>query len=184
MNPVYDKTIVLIGARGSGKSSVGRLLAEKCGFSFIDTDDLICNRAKAPISTIVSQQGWPYLRTLEERTLSEVLGMRSCVVATGGGAVLHEQVFSRHRQRTWVVWLAADPTVLIERIQRDSRSSQNRPSLTGADIVTEFGEIYAARKPLYKRLSHLTINTAYLDREQIVTDILSVVPVGRTGTAQ
>ncbi|THB75506.1 MAG: shikimate kinase [Desulfobulbaceae bacterium] len=170
-----NKTIVLIGARASGKSSVGRLLAERTDFAFVDTDELISERVNASISTIVSDHGWHHFRALEKQALAEVLTRSNHVIATGGGAVLHETLFAGHRDHTLVVWLNAETQELIDRIQSDSNSCQSRPSLTGTDVVTEFEAVYEARKPLYERLSHFIINTTHLDREQIVADILSVI---------
>ena len=119
---------------------MGRDLAAQLAYDFLDTDRIICQRKGASIETIVSEEGWEEFRRLENEVLSEFSGCRNCVVATGGGAIIHRQVWRMLRLNSLVVWLTASPAVLISRFRQDEGKCENRPSLTGRDMATEMRE--------------------------------------------
>lgn len=170
-----QKSLFLIGARGAGKTFVGASLAEHLDYRFYDTDELICLRQECRISEIVSHHGWPEFRRVEQIILEECCSLQKCVIATGGGAVLHEEVWQDIKQRGVVIWLKAPVETLINRIAGDEKSMDSRPSLTGAGTLEEYRKVLHERTPLYERTAHHIIDTGPLDRTQIVTDIVRVI---------
>jgi shikimate kinase len=152
--------IILIGFRGTGKSTVGELLARKIGCNFIDTDQRICQKKGASVTMIVEREGWAGFRRCEEEVLKEMTGAIGSVVATGGGAILHRQVWPELQKNATIVWLTADTDILMRRICRDD--SGNRPSLSGKGIAEEMAEILKEREPLYRELAHFSVDTGRL----------------------
>jgi len=151
--------IVLTGFRATGKSSVGRMLAEKLRYTFIDTDILLCERLGAPIADIVASRGWDFFRQAERRLLMEVTGMVRTVLATGGGAIEHLVEWRQLRSCCYVVWLDADPATIRKRMNDDPKSAGQRPSLTGAPASDEIEALLRRRIPLYAAGSDLHLAT-------------------------
>ncbi|MFH1146179.1 MAG: shikimate kinase, partial [Pseudomonadota bacterium] len=151
--------IVLIGYRGSGKSSVGRILSECLTLHFIDTDSLIENRAGIPIKEMVQRGGWPCFRQVEKEVI-RILADRDLVVAVGGGAVLDSENRELLRTNSLVFYLAADETTLAKRIATDIKTESQRPSLTGQDITAEIGSVLKEREPIYRGMADHVIDTA------------------------
>ncbi len=166
-----DNLIFLIGFRAVGKTTVGKELAVRLGFDFLDTDQIICQRKGASIETIVKEGGWHRFRHLESEVLSGLAVCSNCVVATGGGAIMHRRPWQVLRQSSLVVWLTALPDVLISRFRQDEGSVENRPSLTGRDISSETLDILVKREPLYRETAHLVIDTGMLNVSEIVDRI-------------
>jgi len=172
---MVTKPLFLIGGRGAGKSYVGSLLAQRLAFRFLDTDEMICDRTGVSISEIVQQKGWVAFRQLEREVLASCCELRQCIVATGGGSVVHVEEWNTIKAVSYVFWLKASTATLTRRISSDLLQRDNRPSLTGEDIVSEYRHIYQERKPRYENLADFTINTDSLDREDIVADIVNVL---------
>lgn len=163
--------IFLIGFRAVGKTTVGEKLADRLGCCFLDTDRIICQRKGVSIETIVRDEGWKEFRRLENEALAELAGRGGCVVATGGGAILHREAWRLLRQNSLVVWLTAPPEILLARFRQDEGSGANRPSLTGGDISDELRGILAEREPLYRETAHLAIDTSEIGTDEIVNKI-------------
>ena len=151
--------VYLIGCRGAGKSSIGLELARRLDYAFLDTDLLIAEKGGRPIAEIVDRAGWQGFRELEEAVLLQLAGRKSCVVATGGGAVLHRDVWQQLKSKGTVVWLTADLKVLCERIGGDPNSKVMRPSLTGKNICEELKDVMAQRFSLYEEIADITVDT-------------------------
>ena len=145
----HPNNIILIGYRATGKSSVGRLLAEEASLSFVDLDEEIVKEAGMTIEQMVKERGWPFFRALEKETLLAFSQRQGQVIATGGGAVLHQEIWPRVRQNGLVVWLRASPRLICERLAADDKSDSQRPSLSGQDVISEVEEVLAQRLPLY-----------------------------------
>lgn len=160
--------IILTGYRATGKSAVGRLLADRLGLSFFDMDSCLEERAGRPIRQLVAEHGWEQFRELERNLLAELVDQTGMVISTGGGAILHQESWRRLSRTGLVVWLTADIDTICRRLTEDSNSVEQRPSLTGADICTEAAMVLAEREPLYAKGSHLSITTDDNTVEQIV----------------
>ncbi len=154
--------VFLIGCRGVGKSSVGGELAQRLGYDFLDTDTLIEEKKKSSVASIVAQEGWQEFRKVENDVLAALKGRRRCVVATGGGAILHRDIWLELKKQGLVVWLTADLATLCDRLQGDKKSAMLRPSLTGKDICQELNDILTERSPLYEETADLVIDTGKL----------------------
>jgi len=160
--------IALIGYRGSGKSTIARILAKELGYKLIELDRLIDERSGASIPEIVSKFGWERFRELETELLKEALNQEDVVLDLGGGIVEKEgnrELISRH---CFVVWLKASPEVLIARI----KESSHRPSLTGKSFIEEVPEVLARREPLYSSIAELVVDTEKNSPEQAVKEII------------
>jgi len=168
--------IVLIGYRATGKSTVGRLLAEKLGLEFLDLDEEIEARAGKSIAEIVAEGGWETFRKLERELLREMAQREGLVLALGGGAVMHEEEMEALSRGSFVVWLTASPETISWRLSADQKTASQRPSLTGKDVLAEIEEILEARTPLYRRFAHLTCPTEGKSPEETVSEIISALP--------
>jgi len=146
------RSVVLIGMRASGKTTVGRELARRLGRPFVDVDDLIAELAGRPADDVLAQDGEPAFRALEERALRLAAGRRGAVVATGGGSVLHDAAFAELARGALVAWLAA-PAELLEARQ----ARRPRPRLTDLAPRAELLALLARREPLYRAAASLVI---------------------------
>ncbi len=149
--------VVLVGFRATGKSTVGRIVARRLGLRFVDMDEVLASR-HGPIDRQVTEGGWPLFRERERRLLAELAAENGLVLATGGGAVLHRDLWPQIRQRFLVVWLHVPSPVIEGRLVADRRTAGQRPSLTGDDPVAEAARLLAERRPLYRAASHLQVD--------------------------
>jgi shikimate kinase len=173
--------IVLIGYRGSGKSTVGSRLAARLQMRFVDIDDLIEERQGVPISGIVKSHGWGHFRKLERNTIEEISKGNHLIIAPGGGAVLDTDNVKALRINGVIIWLKADKQTLLKRMNQDPGTNTRRPTLTGKGTSEELKEVMSLREPIYERASEIQIDTSTLDVEAVVENILTVlkVKVGR-----
>jgi shikimate kinase len=139
------KPIVIIGLMGAGKSRIGKDLAKKYGFSFVDTDDEIVIAAGCSISDIFELYGEKAFRDLEERVISRLLTSKVQIIATGGGAFMNAKIRKAIRKHGISVWLKAGLKVLIERTSR----RKDRPLLEHGDPENILKELMNKRYPMY-----------------------------------
>ena len=163
--------VILIGYRGSGKTSVGRLLAEKLGLRFVDTDVLIVERAGKTIKEIFAGEGEAGFRDRESAVISDVCKQDGQVIASGGGAILRPQNVTAMEAAGTIVWLEADAETLFARINADAGTTANRPNLTSTGGLEEVRHILAHRTPIYEAAADLAINVAKLSPTEIVAKI-------------
>lgn len=165
--------LVLIGYRGTGKSTVGRILAERSGRRLLDADREIEARSGRSIRSIFAESGEPAFRDWEERTLAELTAEHpGAILATGGGAVLREANRRRLRDFGYIAWLTADPAELARRLEADRPGLADRPALTAAGTLDEIARVLAARAPLYAGLADVVIPTDERDPRQVAEAIL------------
>lgn len=163
--------VYLIGCRAVGKSTVGVELAEKLGYDFLDTDTLITEKLGCSVAESVRQEGWQKFREIEKEVLLQLTKRRSCVVATGGGAILHRDVWPQLKKQGVVVWLTADLKILCERISGDQNSTTLRPSLTGKNVCQELEEVLAERTPLYRETADCIVDSGAMTVAAAVQNI-------------
>lgn len=170
-------SIVLVGYRGCGKTSVGRLLAERLRCELLDTDALIVARAGMTIREIFAQSGEPHFRQLESAALDDALAKRSTILSTGGGIILSPANRQKLKASARpVVYLACPPEVLLQRIQGDAASAINRPNLTSlGGGLDEVRQMLTFREPLYREVATLIIDAASHTPTQLADEILKQV---------
>jgi len=161
--------LVLIGFMGSGKSSLGRLVARELGFQFIDTDALVVERAGFDIPTIFALHGEEHFRELETSVLQSLTHLSRCVISTGGGAVLREENRPILRQIGFVVLLTASEEVLFERVSRNKK----RPLLHTENPRATVSQILADRRPIYEAAAQCVIDTTNLNRTEAMEALLA-----------
>ncbi|HEX6292380.1 MAG TPA: 3-dehydroquinate synthase [Herpetosiphonaceae bacterium] len=159
--------IALVGLSGSGKTTVGRLLAESLGWRYIDTDHLVEARAQQPIAQIIAQTGEAAFRHLESQALMEALKQQHVVIATGGGIVEDPANRERLRNTTFTVWLHAPTATLVSRLD----GTTDRPLLADGP-ATRLAQMAERRAPLYAAIADWTIVTVGLTPAQVVDEIL------------
>jgi shikimate kinase len=145
-----------VGYRGTGKSTVGRLVADRLGWEFADTDAVIEHQTGCSIASLFAERGEPAFRDLEARVLGELTQRPSLVLATGGGVVLRDSNRERLVRFGFVVWLRAEPQVLAVRL-RDQ--AETRPALTAAGTLGEIADVLAQRTPWYQEVADRTVHT-------------------------
>lgn len=152
---VYPENIVLIGMMGAGKTSVGRLLAQRLGKTFLDCDHELEARCGVKITTIFEVEGEEGFRDRESATLAGLLEQHGVVLATGGGAVLREQNRRLLRAHGFVVYLRSTLHELWQRTRHD----RTRPLLATADPRARLAELIEQRGPLYLETAHLVMDS-------------------------
>lgn len=165
------RNIVLTGFRATGKTSVGRLLAAKLGYRFVDADQLLSERLGSTIAECVARHGWERFRKAERQLLAEAPAMRRTVLATGGGAIEHQPEWQKLRDRCLVVWLDADIATIRQRLGSDPQTAVQRPSLTGVAVEDELEQVLRRRLPLYAAGSDLRLETAGVAPEDLAERI-------------
>jgi shikimate kinase len=154
--------IYLIGPRASGKTTLGRLVAERLKRPFLDLDEEFRRTRGETIAALVSREGWERFREIEADILAGTAKTPGRVVATGGGVVLLPEN-RKILARGLVVYLQADPDRLVERLTADFNPGQ-RPSLTGLELAQEIRTTLAEREPLYLGAAHVILPEAPLER--------------------
>jgi shikimate kinase len=149
-----NRTIVLVGLMGAGKSSVGRRLAQALGMPFFDADDEVERAAGRPIPDIFAELGESVFRDGERRVIARLLDGPPHVMATGGGAFMNEATRALIAQKAISVWLKADVDVLARRVGRKS----DRPLLQGRDPRAVLEALAKERYPIYA-LADITVES-------------------------
>lgn len=164
--------IVLIGYRGTGKSTVGKLLAARLGREVVSTDAEIVRRAQRTIPEIVAQEGWDYFRDLESDICRELATHDLLVIDTGGGAILRPQNVEALKKNGTVFWLTASVETIVKRIGGDNQ----RPSLTGTkSFVDEIQDVLRERTPKYQAAADHAIATDDRSVDQLIEALLALI---------
>ncbi len=161
--------IVLIGFMGSGKTSVGRLVAQRLGFQFVDTDSLVVDRVGLSIAEIFAQHGEPWFRAQESAALRSLDFLNRVVVSTGGGIVLHAENREFLRELGFVVWLTASEEIIFERVSRNKK----RPLLQTDDPRATVHELLEHRRPLYTEAAQFTLDSTHLTHDTAAEAVIA-----------
>ncbi len=164
--------IVLIGYRGTGKTSVAQRLALRLGWSWVDADVEVELAAGKSIAAIFADDGEPRFRDLEAKVLPELLGRDRHVVALGGGVVLREVNRRLLRGAGNVVWLTAAAETIFGRLHTDPVTASQRPNLTAAGGLPEIVKILAFRQPLYRECADAEVDTEEKTIDEVAAEIL------------
>jgi shikimate kinase len=168
--PSRAELIALVGPRGSGKTTVARLLAGRLGWEWADADDVLERRSGRSVRAVFAEEGEAGFREREAAVLRELCGLRRHVVATGGGAVLLEENRALLQASARVVWLNADAETLWRRLNEDATTSERRPALLGGGRA-EVEEVLRVREPLYRACAARVVDTASRTPEEVAADL-------------
>jgi shikimate kinase len=158
--------IVLIGYRGTGKTTIGLHLAEKLGFDFIDTDQKI-ERQYGTINQIFAEKGEDYFRELERNVVKAAKLRDNCVIATGGGVVLDENNMIFLSENSFIVWLDCSNKQILQRI-----SNSSRPPLSDLKLSDEINTLKQKRDSLYKKYSQLFVDTGNMSIAECCSKVI------------
>jgi shikimate kinase len=172
------RSILLIGYRGTGKSTIARLLAKRLGFDSIDTDDEIERRAGKSIAAIFSEDGEAAFRNLEADVVAELSRKRGLVIALGGGAVVREANRTAIRLAGIVIWLKASVEMIARRTAVDETTPSRRPRLTADGGLSEIETVLAAREPIYRACATLQVDTDNKTPDAVVEEIVRSLALG------
>ena len=146
--------LALVGFMGTGKTSVGRHVAEQLGFEFLDTDELIQQRTNRTITDIFANDGEPAFRALERQVLAELATRARTVISTGGGLPCEPGNLDALKAHALVICLWAGPDKIWERVRHQS----HRPLLQHPDPPARIRELLAVREPFYRQ-ADILLNT-------------------------
>ena len=159
--------LALIGFMGTGKSSVGRLVADQLRFEFLDTDHLIETRAGKSINDIFTQNGEPAFRELESDLVNELASRTQTVISTGGGLPASPANLNSLKQHALVVCLWSSPEKIFERVREQS----HRPLLKTPDPLGRIRSLLATREPFYKQ-ADILLNSEFRSIREVAQQVI------------
>ncbi|MCK7612384.1 shikimate kinase [Roseibium sediminicola] len=162
-----QRSIVLVGIMGCGKSTVGKRLAQRLGLEFVDADTEIERAANMTVAEIFAEHGETYFRSGEERVIARLLREGPQVLATGGGAFMSEATRAEIAERGLSIWLKADFDTVMARVRRRS----TRPLLQNPDPEGTMRKLMATREPVYAKAA-LTVVSREVPHEAVVDEIV------------
>ena len=166
--------IILIGMMGSGKSTAGRILAEKLKWKFYDLDSIIESEQKMTVTEIFNQKGEAAFRELEKQALAKLTGQTNCVIATGGGAPTQDENWKSFGEKSAVVWLKSSPQVLFQRLEHGG--NKTRPLIKDVFSLEKIFKILNEREMFYQR-AQFAVETDGLNPEETVEKIMRLLPL-------
>lgn len=164
------KPVVLVGMMGAGKTSVGRLLAQKLGLPFIDADSEIEQAAQATISEIFERDGEAVFRSGERRVIARLLEGPLCVLATGGGAFMSDETRGKIHERAISIWLRAELDLLVRRVGR----RRDRPLLNTGNPRDTLAKLLEVRSPIYGE-ADITVESGDQAPEQVAEAVIAAL---------
>jgi len=164
----HIRNLALIGFMGTGKSSVGRLVATALHFTFLDTDDVIEARAGARIVEIFKHQGEPAFRAMESRIVDELKRRDKTVISTGGGLPVSEQNMASLKTHALTVCLWASPEKILQRV----KDQTHRPLLNEPDPLAKIRQLLAERQKYYRQADVL-VNTEFRSLREVAQQVLN-----------
>ena len=164
--------IVLIGYRGTGKTTIANILGKRLSMRVVGMDDEIIKRAGKPIPEIVEQYGWDHFRDIESQVAADFGNDDGLIIDAGGGVIVRERNIENLRKNGTVFWLVTDERTIVERIRNDTQ----RPSLSGSkSFVDEVSEILAERNPRYRAAADHIIDTVKNSPEETAEAIMTLL---------
>ena len=168
---VLHRPVVLVGMMGSGKTAIGRALAQRLGVAFMDSDAEIVAAAGQSIADIFEKYGEDHFREGESRVIARLMDDRPAVLSTGGGAFLSERNRNLIAEKGVSLWLDADLDLLWDRV----RHKDTRPLLRTPDPYATLSEIYAARVPIYAKAELRALAERDLTIENMTDRVIEVL---------
>lgn len=170
-------SVGLIGYRGSGKTTIGKRLADRLWQPFIDTDDLVIKKAGKSIKEIFEQEGEQRFRDLETQVVREVCTQPETVIAFGGGALDRDENREAIKQAGLrLVYFKCEPAELLKRIQNDPETAANRPALSNlGGSIEEIESVLARREPIWRSMAGAELEVTYLTPEDAVPYVVRLM---------
>ena len=162
--------ISLIGMMGSGKTSVGELLAKLLNMSFVDTDEQIIKTEKISINQIFTQKGEPYFRKIETATLKNVLNYNNQIISTGGGIIKSDENLSLLKEKSIVFYLKTNPDIIFERI----KNNKERPLLNVENMKDKIKTLLQERISQYEKAQYIIV-TDDKSQTEIANEIIGII---------
>jgi shikimate kinase len=164
------RNIVLCGFMGTGKSSVGKRLAEMVQYDFLDLDAAIETEAGITIPQIFSSQGESAFRILESRMVERIAGRTGCVIAAGGGTIVDPKNLNSLKSRGILITLTADISIILQRIG----SGDDRPMLRKGDRIERIRTLLEQRAPVYAQ-ADIMLDTSTLTVEEVSKQLIKLL---------
>ncbi|HEX9898772.1 MAG TPA: shikimate kinase [Candidatus Methylomirabilis sp.] len=168
------RNIIVTGFMATGKSAVGKALAARLGYAFVDLDTLIEGEAGMAISQIFATQGEERFRAMESRMVEQAARRDTCVIATGGGTIMNPRNLEALKQSGVVIALTAKPETILERLG----TGEDRPMLWGGETLERIRCLLAERAPAYAK-ADLSVDTTERSIPQVVDHILGALRARR-----
>jgi len=165
--------IVLIGLPGAGKSTVGRMVAERLHAGFVDIDNVLIRKEGKPISMIFAEKGEQAFREMERKEVDAALANEPAVIAPGGGWAAQPGALDGARSRGYFIYLKARAEVTAGRAE----PSGTRPVLMGDDPLARMKELFVARDPFYAK-ADATVQTEAKSAEKVVDEVVKLALTG------
>ena len=164
--------ITLIGYRGTGKSTVARLVAERLGWQWVDADARMEELAQHTIREIFQTEGEAGFRDRETAVIRELTARNHLVIAAGGGAIMRPENRQAIKSTGVAIWLVASPKTIERRLAADPSTCERRPALTTAGGATEIRQLLSQREPVYRSCADLIIETDQCSPERVADQIV------------
>lgn len=163
--------IILVGSRGSGKSTVGPIVAKRLGLGYVDLDARIVEEAGKSIREIFAAEGESGFRAREREACLRLKKIKDHVIALGGGALTDPETLGVVKRLGKFVWLRAPAAVLWARVSKDPHTVFNRPNITSTGGLAELEALLSQREPIYESVANHIIDTESLSPSEVVDAI-------------
>ena len=167
--------LYLIGYRCTGKRRVGKDIARKISFVFLDTDEMFVRRYDRTVADFVADNGWGEFQRAEAALFKDILLKNGYVVATGDGVILSSENRGWMQQRGLVIWLQASENVILERMKGDIVGSSLPPDLVDLPSIDEIRATLAQRRPLYEAAADFAVDTDNLDVDDVCRRVFDII---------
>lgn len=165
------KNIVLIGFMATGKSTVGKMVAEKLKMKFIDSDEEIIKKSGVSIDSIFSEFGENYFRNIESEIIKDISSLEGYVISTGGGVVKRRENIIELKKKGILVFLNASPEKIIKNLNNDI---ENRPLLNTNNMIEKVSGLLKERQKLYNVAKDIQIDIDCLDVEEVAREVINI----------
>ncbi|HHE65498.1 MAG TPA: shikimate kinase [Bacteroidetes bacterium] len=170
-NSIQIKKVVFIGYRGVGKTTVSKDLADKLKWPYVSSDEKIEEKCGMTIREFVASSGWQEFRKLEKSVIEELSNLNHVVIDCGGGVVEDAQNMERLSKNALIVWVDSDMEDIYKRLSK----AMDRPRLENPDLKKDVDITYQKRLPLYRKYSHIYLNTSQLTIDECSRVILDAL---------